>query len=89
MKEKTLEITKVLRRRTGEKVQEVRAITGEMVSTANYLIKSAKTVLNKVETDTYKQVDTLRSKLKDILAITDKVVDQTQKALSGEFQIPD
>jgi len=89
MKGKTLEITKVLRRRTGEKVQEVRAITGEMVSTVNDLIKSAKTVLKKVETNTCKQIDALSTKLKDILVITDSIVDQTQKVLSGEVQIPD
>lgn len=89
MKGKTLEIAKVLRRRTGEKVQEVREITGEMVSTVTGLIKSAKVVLKKVETDTSKKVDALRSKLKNVLVITDKVIDQTQEVLSGNTQIKD
>ena len=87
IKEKSQKITKVLRRRSGEKVKEVRAITAEIVSTVEKLQKSAASVLKKAKADTRKKVSDLSDKLRETLEITGKVISQTKKVLSGNTHI--
>ena len=88
-KKQMLKIVKVLRRRNGNKKEEVRQIVDEMVQTAKDSEKAAKKVLNKVnEKDASENIKEVRQ-LEDILEVTREIIKQTQEVQSGNMHIKD
>lgn len=87
-KKQVTQIGKLLKRRTGEAVKDVRKITGEMAKTATNLVKAGEKVLKhfKKACPNKKQ---LAEKLENILETTKKIINQAETVNSGNPNIPD
>lgn len=92
IKKRIVEISKVLRRRTGEAYQEVRNITGEIMETTKQVIKNAEKVLKNAKHYAWrtgsKKVRVLTRKLEEAIKLTKQVVGQTEQVQEGNHHIP-
>jgi IS5 family transposase len=95
VKQQILSIAKVLQRRSQEAQDEVRQITGEILKTARrvvvgarHIVQQAETALETVEQTTQGAIRRLIGRLKQITALTDRVVKQTEEVQSGNRHIP-
>lgn len=86
VKKRLLEIAKVLRRRTGEAYQEVRQITGEIMDVTKEVTRAANRVTSRVKEAIEKATDDrvvktkkLIERLESQIAVTEKVIQQTQE----------
>ncbi len=92
IKNRLVEIGKVLRRRSGEASREVRKITGEMMETTEQVVENAKKVLKNAKHYAWrtgsKKVRALTIKLEEVIRLTKQVVWQTQQVNQGKRHIP-
>ena len=95
VKKHLLEIAKVLRRRTGEAYQEVRRITGEIMDVTKEVTRAANRVASRVKEAIEKATDDrvlkakkLIERLESQIAVTEKVIQQTQEVQNGNTHIP-
>jgi IS5 family transposase len=96
IKKRVLEITKVLRRRTGDAIQEVRRITGEMADIAEktlqagremvqHLHPSAQHTGNLVQTEQQR----LATQLENFLNLGEQVLRQARQVNAGQLHLPE
>ena len=93
IKKKILAIAKTSKRRTREKFDEIREITGQIAEVAKHTVEDAKEVLAKAKqaTDTKIKGKTqkLIDELSDVIQIADKVIEQTEEVNKGNFNLKD
>ena len=89
VRKRLLSITKVLRRRTGEAVQEVRRITGEMAETAAKTLQAAKGVLEEAKRSGDAAVRRIADRLMSVEEHVGRVIEQARQVNSGKVRIPD
>ena len=82
-------INKVLRRRSHEVYQDVRAITGEIMELAKRVVASAKCVAAGTEEFLQNKAVRLRARLQEAIALTEKVLWQTQEVQRGNRNLPE
>lgn len=80
---------KVLRRRSHEVYQDVRAITGEIMELAKRVVASAKCVAAGTEEFLQNKAVRLRARLQEAIALTEKVLWQTQEVQRGNRNLPE
>lgn len=95
-KRKILSITKVLKRRTGQAYNEVRKITGQIMSTAQGVIAEGNKVLKNTRHYLWRQGDNasarvkkLTQKLEKNLSLTEQIIQQTTQVQEGDPHIKD
>ena len=93
IKKKILAIAKTSKRRTREKFDEIREITGQIAEVAKHTVEDAKEALSKAKqaTDTKIKGKTqkLIDELSDVIQIADKVIEQTEEVNKGNFNLKD
>jgi len=89
VRKRLLSITKVLRRRTGEALQEVRRITGEMAEIAAKTLQAAKGVLEEAKESGDAAVKRVVDRLMSVEAYVGRVIEQSRQVNSGNLHIPD
>lgn len=96
VKRRILAISKVLRRRTGEAYQEVRAITGEVLEVARQVVAQARQVLEqareqveRMEKKVAVRAKALVEKLQTWIERTERVIQQTVQVQGGNVRIRD
>jgi IS5 family transposase len=93
IKKKILVIAKTSKRRTREKFDEIREITGQIAEVAKHTVEDAKEVLakakqvagTKIKGKTQKLID----ELSDVIQLADKVIEQTEEVNKGNFNLKD
>ncbi len=90
IKKRVLEIAKVLKRRTGDSVQEVRRITGEMADIAEktivqHLRRDAQHIGSFVQT----QQQRLTAQLENFLNLGEQVLRQARQVNAGQLHLPE
>jgi IS5 family transposase len=83
VKKELLAIGKVLKRRSGEAVKEVRRITEKLVTVANKAVAQAKAVLDQCKDKSGAAVARLITALDKHVAVTEQVIAQTKEVQSG------
>lgn len=78
MKKQLLSINKVLKRRSGEAIDEVRKITGEMAVLAKVVIAKAQKQLHKFRSENPKEAAQL-NQMQDTVRLLNRVIQQTQQ----------
>ncbi|HEY3374732.1 MAG TPA: ISNCY family transposase [Candidatus Aquicultor sp.] len=74
VKYRLLEIAKYARKRSGDALSEVRAITRKIMKTAESVVTEVEEILERITTDSQQH-----RKLDSVLAVTKKVIEQTRK----------
>lgn len=82
-------IGKVLKRRSGEAVEEVRRITDKLVTVANKAVAQAKAVLDQCKGKSGAAVARLTTALEKCVAATEQVIAQTKEVQSGNPHVPE
>lgn len=78
MKKQLLSINKILRRRTGDSIVEVRKITGEMAKLAQSVSEKAQKQLHKLRPENPKEAAQL-NQMQDTVRLLDRVISQTEQ----------
>jgi len=89
IKGQLLKVVKVLRKRTGEARDEADAVVKEMLNTARAAYKAGKKIGNKLKDKTGKMIERVKQKLDEVLAVTQKIIEQTEEVLSGNVHLRD
>jgi IS5 family transposase len=89
VRKRLLSITKVLRRRTGEAVQEVRRIIGEMAEIGAKAIEAAKGVLEEAKESGDAAVKRVVTRLMAVQGRVARVIEQARQVNEGHLRIPD
>lgn len=89
IKGQLLKVAKVLRKRTGEAKEEADAVVKEMVNTARDAYKAGKKIGEKLKDKAGKKIEKLSQKLDEALAVTKKIIEQTEEVLSGNVHLSD
>jgi len=91
-----LSIARVLKRRTGEAIQEVNKITQKLVTKAESTVKEARNVLknavHKIWRDGQKacsETKRLVESLKEQIEVTERIIEQSRQVVMGNRNIPD
>lgn len=84
-----LAIGKVLKRRSGEAVKEVRKITGKLITVAKKTVTEAKTVLELCKEKSDGRVARLTTTLEKFVSATEQVIAQTEEVQAGNRHIPE
>ncbi len=96
IKKRLLAITKVLKRRTQEAVEEVRRITGEMADIAEKTLKAARGVVEHLRREAENLAGTVRARqqrlaahLEKALALGEQVIKQARQVNAGQLILSD
>ncbi|MDK2854994.1 MAG: hypothetical protein PWQ86_207 [Bacillota bacterium] len=89
VKKELLAIGKVLKRRSGKAVKEVRRITDKLVTVANKTVAQAKAVLDQCKDKSGAAVARLTTALEKCVAATRQVIAQTKEVQSGNPHVPE
>lgn len=96
IKKRVLAITKVLKRRTGESIQEVRRITGEMADIADKTLRAAREVVQQLHQKAQRFPETAReetrrlaARLEKILNLGEQIVSQARQVNAGRLTLPE
>jgi IS5 family transposase len=92
VKKQIYSIAKVLRRRTGEAIKEVRQITGAIMDTAEAVVAQAGQVIAEARKQTgnvARKVERTVESLESTLEIAKRIIDQTATVLQGNTHIRD
>lgn len=76
-KKELLAVGKILKRRSGEALKEVRKITSKLVTVANKAVTQAKAVLDQCKDKSDGAVALLTTALKKYVSATEQVITQT------------
>lgn len=89
LKKRLLRITKVLRRRTGEAVQEVRQITGEMAILGEKAVREAGEVIEALRERGDAAAERMGETLATMAERTRQVIEQARQVNAGNLRLPD
>jgi len=96
IKKRVLAITKVLKRRTGDAIQEVRRITGEMADIAEKTLQSARDVIQHLRQETRHISDAVQTgqhritaQLEKVLDLGERIVRQARQVNAGQLKLPE
>jgi IS5 family transposase len=96
IKKRVLQIAKVLKRRTGESIQEVRRITGEMADIAEKTLQAARRVVEQLYQNTRQLAETaleekrrLVSRLEKTLDLGEQIISQARRVNAGQLNLPE
>ena len=89
LKKRLLSITKVLRRRTGEVVQEVRRITGDMADIGDKVLHATNSLLEKLQVNGDTAVRRVAERLGALQDRTRRIIEQARQVNDGTLQLPD
>ncbi|ACA59226.1 ISNCY-like element ISCde2 family transposase [Candidatus Desulforudis audaxviator] len=96
IKKRVLAIAKVLKRRTGESIQEVRRITGEMADIAEKTLQDARNVVQHLHQQARHLAGTARdekrrlaARLEKILDLGEQIVSQARQVNAGQLNLPE
>ncbi len=96
VKKKVLEVVKLASRRTREKYEEVRRVTGEIADIASNVVKDARKVLkqvkevgNQLKEESLGKINKLTDELKNYVSIVEKVIEQAREVNEGNLHIKD
>jgi len=96
IKKRVLQIAKVLKRRTGESIQEVRRITGEMADIAEKTLQAVREMVQQLHQNARHLAETTRdekrrlaARLEKILDLGEQIVSQARQVNAGELKLPE
>ena len=93
IKKKILAIVKITKRRTEEKFDEIREITGQITEIARHTVADTKEVLARAkqaaDTKIKGKAQKLINELSEIIQIADKVIEQTEEVNKGNLNLKD
>lgn len=96
IKKRVLEIAKVLKRRTGDSVQEVRRITGEMADIAEKTLQAGREIVQHLRRDAQHigsfvqtQQQRLTAQLENFLNLGEQVLRQARQVNAGQLHLPE
>lgn len=89
VRKRLLAITKVLRRRTGEAVREVRRITGEIAEIGAKVVWAAGRVLEGAQVSGDAAVKRVATRLMAVQEYVGRVIEQARQVNGGHVNIPD
>lgn len=96
IKKRVLAIAKVLKRRTGESIQEVRRITGKMADIADKTLQAAREVVQQLHRNARNLAGTARdekrslaARLEKILDLGEQIVSQARQVNAGQLNLPE
>lgn len=89
LKKRLLNITKVLRRRTGEAVQEVRRITGDMADIGDKVLHAMNRVLEKLQASGDTAARRVAERLVALQDRTKRIIEQARQVNAGRLKLPD
>lgn len=89
IKKRVLLIGKVMKRRTGESIDDVRRITGEMADIAEQTLRSAREVIRKAAQIGQSRQERLSEELENALSLGERVVRQARQVNEGQGSLPE
>ncbi|MBO8170119.1 MAG: ISNCY family transposase [Thermoanaerobacteraceae bacterium] len=96
VKKRVLNIAKVLKRRTGQAIEEVNKITADILTKAESTVEEATTILKNASHKIWRDGDKASSKakqlvqkLKEQIDVNKRVIEQSKEVVSGNRKIPD
>lgn len=89
VRKKLLAITKVLRRRTGEAVREVRRITGEIAEIGRKVLRAAARILEEARVSRDATVKRVTARLMTVQEHVRRIIEQAHQVNEGHVNIPD
>ena len=96
IKKRVLAITKVLKRRTGESIQEVRRITGEIADIADKTLQAAREVVKQLHQNAQRFTETARdetlclaARLEKVLTLGEQIISQARQVNAGRLTLPE
>lgn len=82
-------IAKVTKRRTGESIDDVRRITGEMADIAERTLWAARRVVQGIAQNCHGVEQRLVAQLESMLSLGDQVLEQARRVNMGETSLPE
>jgi IS5 family transposase len=89
IKQRVLLIAKVLKRRTGESIGDVRRITGEMADVAERTLRAARNAVRRAVQAGQAIEQRLAAQLERALSLGDRVLEQARRVNEGQTSLPE